>query len=258
MITLAKSTIADHWSYWDEKFVPAPPFNVEAFQEKLDIIAGKSRDKSILRLEWGGNATVTRYTDWDGFGNPTHLEIRPRYAIPRRHKILDYEMYIPVRRWIITERMEYEQSRPDDDSDVTFTNENGIVCLGGKKEKETYLPYIYVGDHSNCPPDCCKTKLCLGDYKVPNEAELNYLRSVTRKLATEFYGNPYSQLSDEQMAKIRREYKETAEKRKEAALNEFDDESRDIFNVIKHRLTSDDPTVHAKGRFHFMEDNKPV
>jgi len=258
MITLAKSAIKDHWSDWDEKFIPAPEFDVQSFQEKLNEIAGKSRGNPILKLEWGGDATVTKYTAWDSWGKPTNLLINPRFAIPRRHPILDYEMYIPIRRWIITERAEPEQTRPDDDFDNTFTDENGVVCKAGEKTVETYLPYIYVGDHSKCPPNCCETSLCLGDYKPPGNAELNYIREVTYKLVTEFYTDPYNPLNEAQMAKIRREQRDKREKRREAALNEFDDESRDIFNVTKHRLTSDDPTVHSKGRFHFFKDNKPV
>lgn len=236
MILTAKQAIRDHWRDWDESFVPAPVFDVAAYQERLTAIGGQVKGQPILKLEWGGDAFITKYSDWDMAGNPINEVKIPRFAIPRRHKIMDYEMYIPVRRWIISEYKPPEQGRPDDNSDNTFTDTRGVTCIVANKPVHQYIPYIYVGDHSKCPDDCCATKLCLGDYKAPDAAELNYLLEVTYKLQSEFYCDPFSPISMEQMAQIRKEYNDEEEKRREYDLNEFDAESMEIFKTHKHRL----------------------
>lgn len=253
MITIAKRAIKDWWGDWDEKLTPPPTFNVEAFQEKLNTIVGKSKGEPIMKLEWGGNATITQYTQWGVGGNPTKAEIRPRFAIPRTHPLMDYRMYIPVRRWIISERSEAGQRRPWDNSDNEFTDENGVVCQAADKSHHghEYLPYIYVGDHSKCPPDCCAERLCLGDYKTPGDAELSYLAKCTRSLETDFFCDPYNPLSEVQIAKINREQKEIQEKRLESQENDFDYESKQIWTGIKPIVT--DETT----RF-IYRDNKPI
>jgi len=258
---VAKRAIRDHWSDWDEKFQGAPDFNVKAYQERLDEVCGTSRGVPIMKLEWGGNATITKYTQWSPTGQPTGAKIVPRFAIPRRHPVFDHLMYIPIRRWVICERLEPEQLRPEDNSDNTFTDENGVVCEAGDKTDlvHQYTPYIYVGDHSKCPPDCCSERLCLGDYKQPGESELNYLLECTYKLSKDFYCDPYSPLSEAQIAQIRRDSKVEQENRRNDVQNALDDQSREWWSAHSHRIIDgDSPKAQAHGKYHIFTEGKPV
>lgn len=253
MITVAKRAIKDYWGDWGEALTPPPTFNVPEYQEKLDTICGKSRGESIMRLEWGGNSTITQYTEWGIGGEPVKAAIRPRFAIPRTHPLLMNRMYIPIRRWIITERSEAGQRKPWDNFDNEFTDENGVVCQAADKTHHghEYVPYVYVGDHSKCAPDCCADRLCLGDYKHPDEAELNYLARCKSKLEKEFFCDPYNPLSEAQLAKINMENKEIREKRLETQENDFDYESKQIWSGVK-------PIITGETTRFIYKDSKPI
>lgn len=232
MLTV-KSAIRDHWADWDETYSPQPSFDVKSYQEKLDQVCGKSRGESIMKLFWGGSETIVKYTKWGPDGQPTAVETVPRFAIPRTSAIFGLRIYIPVRRWIICERMEPEQLGVGDETDNTFIDERGVKCYAGDKtdKKHLYVPYIYVGDHSKCPDDCCKDRVCLGDYKTPDQAELDYLLECTYNLHKDFKGDPYSTLSDEILAEINREYQSKEEKRLETEEIDFEAESKDLYNT---------------------------
>lgn len=258
-LVVAKRAIKDHWSDWDEKFVPAPVFDILAYQERLNEVCGLSRDKPIMKLEWGGNATITRYTGWDNYGKPINAEIAPRYAIPRDSILLPgLKRYIPIRRWIISELVEDEQLRPDDNTDNRYTDENGVSCIAGVKTEHKYLPYIYVGDHSKCAPDCCKERICLGDYKAPGEPELSYLLKCTYNLKKDFYCDPRSPLSGANLAKVHKEYQsehENALERKEMALeSDLEYETKSWLKTHGHTLED----ANLKQPIYIYKDGKPI
>lgn len=238
MISVATSAIKDHSSKWDRSFVPAPQFDVDAYQAELNKIAGLSRGEPILKLEWGGSSTVTKYTSWDLAGNPTSAQIVPRFALSRNNEILDVTEYIPVRRWIISQKNEEGQYRPWDNSDNVFTDGRGVNCEIADKTDigHKYLPYIYIGDHSKCPKNCCATRLCLGDYKIPDGAELSYIKQITYRLANEFTADPYSPISEREIEKYRSNHRYELEKRSEAVLSEQEAETKEWLKIHGHHL----------------------
>lgn len=202
MTTALKTAMRDHWSSWPDEYCHAPDsFDRKAFQEKLDTIASKSRERSILRLEWGGEETVKKYSRWDTFGRPTHETIEPKYKLRRKSSSGVTEL-IPVRRWIITELCEPEQYGLGNNEDIKFENEDGFLCQATEKPKEWYTPLIFVGDHSHCPKTCCETRICLGDYKAPDNAELNWIKEKTYLLTTERITDPKRPIGPAEIAKI--------------------------------------------------------
>lgn len=252
------TNIKDHWSQWTRDFVPAPDFDIESYQRKIDLIAGKSRDESILRLEWGGSGTVSKYTKWDSAGMPLEAELIPRHAIPRRNQILDFIEHIPIRRWIITQRQEPEQYGYGDDSDNTFTDEYGVVCKISEKPKSFYTPLIYVGDHSKCPADCCANTVCLGDYKAPDQSELDWITEATFKLASEFKNDPYKAMSGDMLDEAAKDVLEEVDAQRKQSEDMFNDRFKDWFNAHGHRLSDDDPSVISHGKYKFFKDGKPI
>lgn len=258
-IAIAKLAIKDHWSTWDHNYVEAPSFNVEAYQQRLNEIAGFSRDQPILKLMWGGSEYITKYYEWDSFGTPQKSHKIPRFALHRKNPILGCMEYIPIRRWIIVERAEPETYDYDDPkAGNVFTNEYGIECQIAEKPRDFYTPYIYVGDHSKCSSDCCKDRICLGDYKIPGVDELDLVLEHTWKAARDRSVNPYGTLSSDEVEQLTKEAEYKRSLLKQKIDDEMDYEAKNWFHVHGHRITEDDPTVLAKGKFKFYKDGKPV
>lgn len=263
MIVTAKATIKDHWKDWDDKLVSPPIFNREAYQKRINEITGLSKDGEhpILKLEWGGNEVADKTKQWDNQGTPIEVVKIPRHAIPRQSKIVEgVTLYIPIRRWIITQYTTKQQRRQGDNIDNTFTDENGVSCIAGDKEQYAYTPLIYIGDHSTCKKDCCDIKICLGDYKHPSNAELDWILEKTYLLQSERILDPYSdKFSDEDLAKASKSILEERLKKRQETDEKFDDQSKDWWNAHSHRITEDDPSVLSRGKYrHFYKDNKPV
>lgn len=223
--------------------VPFTTFDVNDYQDKLNKIAGFSRGEPILKLEWGGTASYEVYTEWV-HGSPLSSVLAPKYAI--RRIVNGVELKIPIRRWVIAQRAELEQlDRPK------FTDERGITKpMGELNRSGEYTPYIFVGDHTYCAPDCCAKKICVGDYKDPGEAELSLIRKHTALLNLEFEGNPYSKVNSEFKEKIDRDVAYDEKKRKEKENEKFDEQSLEWFRLHGHRLSdSATPTTLKHGKF---------
>lgn len=201
----------DRPKYWTTGY-SEPPLGFgeklqKQYQNALNAIAGKSRDRPILLLEWGGNAKTKKYVEWSKLtGLPLEEREEPKYKLRRESEVLPgVYLFYPIRRWIISQRQEPEQYGYGNDDDITFENELGLKNKAAEKEKELYTPLIYIGDHTYCPPKCCEDKLCVGDYKNPSMDELNWIAEKTWLLQKERIVDPYSQLTPEDMAKIAKE-----------------------------------------------------
>lgn len=165
MIDIAKKLVRrDAPSTWTTEMVAAPPFDVSAFQQKLNEIAGLTQQgEPVLRLTWGGDAAWFERP----YGSTEWVETTRYFFLSKKRQTFGQK--IPIRRWII------EQN----------TDAGQLNAMGGKtgsiqtEETGFYTPYIYVGDHTQCPMDCCATSLCLGDYKIPNEDELKLIKEHT-------------------------------------------------------------------------------
>lgn len=210
MILTTKHKWRDNPADWTTDYVPYPDGfgerEKEAYQTLINSITGLSRDKPILRLEWGGEEKVTRYDKWDSSGNPIHLIEEPKYKARRESRIIPgVYHFLPMRRWVIAQRQEPEQYGYGDDSDNTYTDEFGVTKKPAEKPTELYTPLIFIGDHSKCEKDCCATRLCPGDYKHPGIPELDWIREKTKLLYKEFKADPYSPLSPADISRIIRE-----------------------------------------------------
>lgn len=257
-LVTVKQAIKDYPGNWDITLVPPPPFNSQAYQNRLNEITGLSDGFPILKLEWGGNTTVKKNEKWDSQGMPILISTQPKHAIPRRSLILEELQLVPIRRWIITQYQTKAQLRVDDNSDNTFTNEAGVNCIAGDKSQDPYTPLIYIGDHTNCPKDCCKKKICLGDYKEPGIAELNWVLESTFKLQSDRIIDPRKEITPEDMAAVTREVLDELDEKKKKAEENIDDWFNDWIRTHGHRITSDDPSVLTHGKYKFFKNNLPI
>lgn len=222
-LLVAKSKWKDKPSTWDSAFVDPYPtgFNPIEYQEALNEIAGFSKHgKEVLQVKWAGN--YKSYDKLDGVGNPI---IEPKYKLVRQYITVSGFYFVPIRRWIIEEHMTPEQLGVGDDEDILHTDEYNILRKVANKPKEgTYTPLVYVGNHEFCPRDCCKERICLGDYKDPDKAELDYLKECTNKLKRERITNPHEKINPLQLQKILAEANLKLEKEKiqqQKAFNEY-------------------------------------
>lgn len=210
---------------WPAEYcLPYGSFNVKNYQEKIDNIAGKSRGRSILRLVWGASQEIAifRYSEWDSFGRAISEVREPKYKIRRDGALAGMILHVPVRRWIIEQLQEPEQYRIDEEEDTKFENEHGVTCKVAEKPTEMYTPLIYVGDHSVCEPNCCAKRLCLGDFKEPDQAELNWITRSTFQLSQEFNSkDPYRPFNDFDVARAAREAEDKKVRISEEAMDEI-------------------------------------
>jgi hypothetical protein len=212
-----RAAIEDPVSGWTAEYSNPPMgFDREAYQKRIDAIAGTSRGRSILRLVWGGQEKVRFYDEWDEHNAPISERTEPKYKVRRWFRTVEGYELLPMRRWVIEQLYEWEQYGYGSDEGTTFTDEHGQVKKAFEKERDYYTPLIYVGDHSKCPKDCCERKLCTGDYKHPNEAELYWILESTYHLQNDRIVDPRGEkMSDAELQKIGIEVKDLAQKKKE-------------------------------------------
>lgn len=209
MLATVQHSIKDRSSTWGSALTPPPSFNIKAYQDNLNKIAGLTQQgEPVLRLTWGGDSTRIVATDWDSFGNPTDWARMARHAFESK-KRETWGQLIPIRRWIIEEN----------------TDRGQIDAMGGKTLKNVevpetgfYTPYIIIADHSKCK-DCKADEFkCFGDYKAPGNEELLFLTEVTYKLTLSRKQDPRKGVDTELAAQITAS--ETPDEEEEKALDE--------------------------------------
>lgn len=163
-------SIRDRVSTWTPEMVrPYTTFDRAAYQKKLDEIARLTQaGESILMVEWCGNASWLK-GEKNEFGQIVNYKPVPRFAI-KSMKPETFGQPIPIRRWAILQN----------------TDPGQLDAMGGKnhdvlkvEEKGFYTPWIFVGDHSKCQNCGQDGKTCFGDYKDPDDAELQYIIECT-------------------------------------------------------------------------------
>lgn len=211
--------IADRASTWGAELSPAPPFDVEGYQNKLNRIAGFTQQgEPVLRLVWGGERFRYQVTKFDSFRNPLEWGKVPQYAFLSK-KQETFGQRIPIRRWIIEENTDCGQ----------------LEAMGGKtgnirtEEKGFYTWKIIIADHSKCGNCKADEGKCFGDYKEPNDAELNLIRQWTNQLEIDRKdADPRKMITPEMAARLmttpKLDEKELAEKEEaenEQAVNDW-------------------------------------
>lgn len=252
----------DDRSKWESRFYPAPfGVDVAGYQEKLNRIGGFGQNgEPILKLEWGGDASEKVHVEWDPFGKPTKTQDRPRFKFLRPNPLTQIADEIPIRRWIITERGEPEQYRADDDSDIKFL-EGGVLKKRIEKPRGGfYTPLVVIGDHTECPKDCCKYKMCFGKYKPPSDDELEWVEAATRYLEKKKDRFDPRKPVDAQAAaalsaKVNKEARDNTEYKQWETIEEF---ARDFYRTHGHRFKLDTVTgTDSSGRWFIPKTVKP-
>jgi hypothetical protein len=209
---------------WPQQYSAPPEFDRAQYQQQLDSITGLSRERSILRLEWGGEERIMRYGAMDpGSPDPTGVVYEPKFKL--RKTIHGIQILVPFKRWVITQLAEWEEYGYGDDSQTTFYDETGALRRAAEKPRDLYTPLIYVGDHRFCLKDCCEKRICPGDYKAPDTAELFLIMDKTYRLKTERIKDPRAKdYTPEQKQKIATEWADM----KAIKYKEFNEQLKEI------------------------------
>lgn len=222
---------------WDADST-APAFGVRAYQNRLDKIVGKNRErKSIARLVYAPQVTSPFFSDI------------PRYWNTRTKDGEDW-LYNTVKRWMFEVRLErgayfdswnktrYSRKEPDY-SLVSFKyaeaewaknkgdkegaarlilqaeklakelSEGGEVIDKGPPPEEFYAWFYTVAEHDPNERCCARLfqkerKVCWGYYRLPNDLDLRKAAKAVRERDMQKGRNPYQPLSTQELYDIER------------------------------------------------------
>lgn len=264
-----------------------PPFDVAAYQKRIDAIAGTSLGKPIVRLVWAWDKRCREayYTKWDFAGNGTQLEFGYRYRVARIPIGDGDTVDICPPRWLFEQRFEpgqyalsWERSRWAEkdvgrqhrcgrsDADIE-TQDCDCPPIRVRAELKPPPPeewYNLLWSVASHDPDraCCdrlyreSRRACWGYYRLPNDSDLQRLRRAvklrdedTRKV------NPHEPMSDEALADAHRAaFAETELQRQERS--EFLAETyRDIAKSMEWRIREQRHSKRLREPYHLLQNN---
>lgn len=135
--------------------------------------------------------------------------------------------------------------------------EDAFAPSSANKGEGYYTHLFSIAHHDET---CCEGReatrngeLCLGLYREPGERDLEEIqRRLRLRDASEHGHRPGEASTAAELAVSERELKEWQESLSARRRQMFYQSFVDEFTTHKHRLFSDDPSVHSHGRFHFL------
>lgn len=262
-------------SRWTPNIRP-PYLDVEWWQKQIDQIVGKNRDgKSIIRLAWAPDVD----------GDIVVNERTKRYWI-RRIKDGESWLYISPPRWVLERRLEksaYYEAHQQTRFQINGTT--GAYTDLGEPPDDFYVfdDGSLIADHDQFhglsdEPKCCDTawegdtkydlngyvleekkvnkhRRCWGYYREPDQRDLDRIAESTRTRDKGKYFDPYSPLSQEQLALIAFEANVQTQRVEQESQEQADQVSKDYNKSMGWILGCDDPTTRRHGRYHFQNFN---
>jgi hypothetical protein len=168
-----------------EIYSPPASFDMAGYQSKIDAILGKSdTNHSVVRLVWAGDRKLAYspfYVTWkpSGFGLSSELRAKYKYAslqVPGTSDIID----VPPPRWI------FEEFNHPGQYMAAWEATRWQEIDGHRREVRPapppngyYSHLLTIADHGN--HQCCEQAkkdyvVCWGNYREPDETDLNILR----------------------------------------------------------------------------------
>lgn len=248
--TRSRHPVLDDPARFTDAFHPPASFNARAFQRKLNQVAGKSdTGQPVVRLVWGWHAK-----EWE------KGEFRLKYrclTVP-----LDGGDYVDigVPRWILEERHEpgqywasWEASRWVEDVE---TGER--VDMKGEPPRDGWYTYLALCAEHDPDKSCCfrlwrdQRRRCWGYYREPNEADIQMVARAVQIARERHAQSPHEPLTEATLERAHRDgafrSEETERERKRLISDLWDQE----MSAHSHRLVTDDPSVLAHGKYHFI------
>lgn len=237
---------------------PAPE-DVQWFQSELDRIFGRELNgKSRFLIAWGQDLTVCRewhpwQKQWRAMFPLSSTRTVENVAVPGTALLQARFVYhdIGVPRWTILRYV------PPEVACV------GWITEGTDEHGHFYDPMPVEGFYeplrdsilANHTPWCCaaqsaKNEPCYGTYRPPDQGDLDAIRYY-RTLLDQAKEQRPGQMTAEDYAAARKRGEEAYEKQYQAIAEEIGATITDALQTHQAAL-SDDPSVRANGRFHWM------
>jgi len=256
--TLDKSRKIDDPRFWAENEVMRQPdFDLDAFQKKLDLVCGKTREGfSIVRVVWAwdtARAFSLFFTDWDIEGKPLKSELRAKYIYRTVEIGKGDTVDIPPPRFIFEEFIHpeqyyaaWERNRWQYDPKL-----NRKVPLRPEPPKDGYYRFCYtVAMHD--PGDACCVRAqasgeeCFGIYRLPAQVDLDYFARLTGKLTRlKNRRNPYQPFDEHVMQSILADTEAREREDYEKKLIKEDDDRREFASIIAAPVAYSLPSASA-------------
>ncbi len=258
MLSIERHPVYDNPAKWGTFGIwERPVFDADAFQKKLDAIAGTSiTGHPIARLSWAWDRHCREFnfTKWDFAGNGVEGEWEYKYRVARVPIGNGDTTDICAPRWIIEQRYEPEQyalswersrwaekdvgkrhkcGKSDEElqtEDCDCENVRARAELKPPAPAEGWYQLLWtVAEHE--PQKACCARLyaenrrnCWGLYRLPGEKDLRRLqRAISLRDADAHKVDPFAPMSDAALAEVHRAAFAESEEEKEAQEKELAD-----------------------------------
>jgi hypothetical protein len=241
-------------------------FDDKAYQKRIDAITGTNRDgKSIFRLvhapsvlTWALGETVPRY--WTkrtrDAGGGWVYEQPARFVFERR---LEKETY-----WAAHQASRFQDidgsgelvdlGPPPEDYyvfDTLIARHEGVTTEQGeplccKRAWDGETEYVLNWRKELVPKQVGGRQRCWGEYREPNDEDLELIRQAVERMRSDPYFNPYAPLTPAQLAAVEIEANMDAQRMAEEARKRQQELSRDFDKLHGWRLTNTDAGKRSK------------
>lgn len=268
----------NNWKTWMTAEIHTPPssVNIAAYQNRIDEICGFTPSgKSTVLLTWmpAMENYSKYYCEWDkgGFGIKSHL--RGTYKFVTLYDPDGNPIDVPPPRWALKQwqsGVQYmatdEQSRwQKAETNIKYEQtEHGMQRVAGQTflrevrpshpKEGRYIPFMRIGKHDGfcCKREQVKGNACYGEYREPDGAYLEVLRSAVKLRSEEVNGqNPNEPISIHTLTQAAKEAAEKEEGKRQRTAELVKGLVNETFDEIMIQASGDDSgrTKYSFGNF---------
>lgn len=220
---------------WKDVYSKAPSnFDVAAYQQRIDAITGTVNGKSIIRVVWGGEHEMQIAKEVTSLGTATELVKVGMH----RTRVKGVPGKVRIKRWIFEEYQAPAQIPQD--MFVRMPHASGLYLppqMVQERIHGRYEKWYPACDHSKCLKEDCESTdyFCFGDYREPDERDLQKIARITQKRLQMSHADPLSPISEwwreqwerEAMAEVNEK-----ERKEQESLDEFYDDAKKIMSRV--------------------------
>lgn len=235
------------------QFIPAPAdVNLRRFQRQLTRIAGRSPSgRPVMRVVWGwsSEAKVLYRGEW-----------RARYRFMTAQLPDGNEVDLAVPRWFLEELVEPAQYREQWEAlryEVDADHREIIDVHGPAPEGGWYVPALCLAEHDK-QGQCCSRmwndnrRKCWGKYRSLGDDTLEKVRrAVQLREKAKMHNRPDEPMDPMVMQECMAMQYEAKKSHDEMMNYHIKMLVKDFVDVFGDNFTSEDPTRHKWGKYHF-------
>jgi hypothetical protein len=230
--------IRDNSSDWNADYYPAPAnFDRAGYQRQIDRIVGTVGGHPIIRIVWGAEEETEAAAQFTGHGTATKMVRIGRHMTRVRGKVTK----VRKRRWIFEEWQPPQQIVGE--GFIQVPGAAGLYLpptFAQEQTKGKWLELYVVADHSKCRREVCDSfeYFCFGDYREPDNSDLNKLATITALKAGVDNPNPFAPIGQNKINLYNKQATEEVEQKEAERQTELDTEYGDVKKTLAKVSTS--------------------